>query len=351
MTHSKITRNEIIILEIFLTHSLFVGNGFARIFEVSGSDTWISMLLGTLLGIAILYIFDLVFKNVGYNLKLYLARHKILKFFLYPIMFIYFFILMAFPVLAVESLVNSYYLTNTSPFLIVIPFVILLLYMTVKGKLTIVKVFEFFMPFAIIFTLIGVIGLTKNINLDNFLPILNSSTQNIFLGSLIFAILTGAFNFLLIDENVDFKTKLIGYVLGCLDIILTSLVITGVLGKYFIKMYSFPEYMAIKKINLFSSLQNLENIIYMPGYFYLLSMSSLSLFKLKEMQKKESSIILPLLISILCICLITILYSNNYSLMILTSKYLTYVLGILMFILGPILYLLTKKRKRKTRSI
>ena len=347
MTHSKITKSEIIILEIFLTHSLFVGNGFARIFEVSGSDTWISMLLGMLLGIVILYIFDLVFKNVRYNLKLYLTQHKALKFFLYPIIFIYFFILMAFPVLAVETLVNSYYLTNTSPFLIVIPFVILLFYMSIKGKITIVRVFEFFMPFAILFTLIGILGLTKNLNFDNFLPILNNSTQNIFMGSLTFAILTGAFNFLLIDENVDFKTKLIGYILGCLDIILTSLVITGVLGKYFIKMYSFPEYMAIKKINLFSSLQNLENIIYMPGYFYLLSLASLALFKIKEMQKKESSFILPLLVSILCICLITILYSNNYSLIISTSKYLTYVLGILMFILGPVLYLLTKQRKKK----
>ncbi len=348
MTHSKITKVEFIILEFFLVHSFFIGNGFSRIFEISQNDTWISMILGTLLGIVILYIFHLIGKNVNNDLKTYLNNHKFVKLIFTPFIFIYLFILVMIPVFSLEALVNSYYLTNTNAFLIIIPFVLLIFYMMIKGKLTIIKVFEFVIPFIFILNLIGTFGLTKNINFNNILPILNNDYKNILLGSLIFAILSNSFSFLTIDEKIDFKTKLIGYIIACINLIITSIVITTVLGRYFIKMYSFPEYMVIKKINLFSFLQNLENILFMPGYFYLLSISSLSLFKIKELQKDEDNLTMPIFVCLAITIIIGSFYSNNYGITILTSKILPYILGINILILGPTLYIFTHKKKTKS---
>ena len=44
----------------FLSHFLFLGGGFARICELSNTDTCIAFILGTLLGIIIIYLINKV---------------------------------------------------------------------------------------------------------------------------------------------------------------------------------------------------------------------------------------------------------------------------------------------------
>ena len=61
----------------FLSHFLFLGGGFARICELSNTDTCIAFILGTLLGIIIIYLINKVSCNIP--LKEYIKKNTFLN--------------------------------------------------------------------------------------------------------------------------------------------------------------------------------------------------------------------------------------------------------------------------------
>lgn len=65
------------LLIYFLSHFLFLGAGFAKISELSNTDTCISFILGTLLGIIILYLINKVSGNIP--LKEYIKKKNLLN--------------------------------------------------------------------------------------------------------------------------------------------------------------------------------------------------------------------------------------------------------------------------------
>ena len=343
---TKPNKLEIIFLELFLTNSLFLGQGYARMFEITGKDSWISIIFGLIIGIFIIYIFHKMSIKTNHNIIKYIYNNTWLKIIYYPILFLYYLFLFFYPLLLIEALVNSYYLTNTNAYLIIIPFALLSFYMAHKKENIINKYVSFISPIIIVFFLITIIFMSTTLNINYFLPILTTSKASIVYSSLIFAIYSTSPFFLIIDKQVSFKTKILGYIISSIIVLINTVLVTGSLGNYYLKLYSFPEYMAIKKINLFSFLQNLENILYLPSYFYIVTLSSLALTKIESLyQKKNNNNLIIVIISIL---LISLLFSKNYELYIYLSKIITYLLGSFILLLGPILYLFINK---KTRSI
>ena len=69
MKANKLTNIQFIILEFFLTRSLFAGIGYSRMYQSSNKDTWLCMILGTLIGVFIIYIFHLNSKKIKNNLN------------------------------------------------------------------------------------------------------------------------------------------------------------------------------------------------------------------------------------------------------------------------------------------
>ncbi len=340
MIQSKHNNVELIIIEILLVNSFFVGEGYSRIFDISQTDAWISMILGTLLGIIIIYIFHILGKRINYNLKYLTNKHFLLKI----LLDIFLLILIIYPIIMIDSLVNSYYLTYTNPYLIIIPIVLLVLYLAIKGFRVISKTMTFIMPIIIITIVMGFIGLSTLVKIDNYLPTLIIPTKKILLGSLYFCIFSTSPLFLIIQEKADFKPKMVGYLLGCALVIILTGLVTGVLGNYFATLYSFPVYMAYKKINIFSFLQNLENILYMPSYIHAITLSSISLAKILELHQNK---ILPFLL-----CIVTIIFVNyvstHYNAYLMLSKIIPYILASFITILIFTILILSNK---KTRSI
>ena len=60
-----ITKRQYKILSFFLSRALFFGLGISKIFYYSGNDSWISAILGMILGTGILSLVYLIKKNVN----------------------------------------------------------------------------------------------------------------------------------------------------------------------------------------------------------------------------------------------------------------------------------------------
>ena len=100
-------------LTYFLSRSSMFGIGFYLIFKETSKDSWISLLLGTLLGIIIIYIFSLIKKYI--NNKTIIDSLKN-----YPLGKLYIFIFILFNLLLITTtlvilplFVNSFYLTHS----------------------------------------------------------------------------------------------------------------------------------------------------------------------------------------------------------------------------------------------
>ena len=349
MKANKITKNEFIVLQAFLTHTFFVTKGYSRIFELTHIDSVYSSLLGIILGILFIYIFHKLSNNIGHNLSSFLKQHKIIKILYLPIIYLFYLICLLYPITSLSSLVNSYYLTNTNIYLIIVPFILLSFFLATKGFQNISKISELTYPFIIIITIIGLILLIPELNFKLYTPILTSKPNNIILSSLTFALFSSIPSFFLIDENYPFRNRLEGYLIGTIGITLLIFTITGILGKYFMSIYSFPEYMVLKRINLLSFIENVENIFYIPAYFYVFIMCSLSLFKINKFQKNKKYNILSIISIIFTVLITGIIFNKNYNLIFLASKYIIIILGIFFLLLGPILCIISGKKK--TRSI
>ena len=121
-------------LTYFIARSSMFGIGFFLIFQNAGKDTWISILLGTILGLIILYIYNII-KNHLQNDTLQNKLKQTLIGKIYIVIMLLFYLYLTFITLMLLPLfVNSFYLTTTPKIIVNIPFLILAIYLSFKDK-------------------------------------------------------------------------------------------------------------------------------------------------------------------------------------------------------------------------
>ena len=121
-------------LTYFIARDSMFGLGFFLIFQNSGKDAWISVLLGTILGIIILYLYNLIKKNLNNNSLTETLKSTKLGIFYNFIFIIFYLYLMCIVLMLLPLFVNSFYLLTTPKLAINLPFIILAIYITFKGK-------------------------------------------------------------------------------------------------------------------------------------------------------------------------------------------------------------------------
>jgi hypothetical protein len=339
MTQDKITKFEYFVIEFYIIQGFFVGEAFSKLYHYTNKDTWISIIFGTLLGIVFLYINDKLNKKVKNDLNNNL-KNNIIKYIYYPIIYLYYLLVIILPLLLSNVLISSYYLQNTSHYLIIIPFIFLTIYLGLKGIKTIAKVGELLFPISIFFIIFLFLGFIPYIKLTNLLPILTVSTTNLLISTLFYAVFTTLPMFLLIDTNLNFHDTIKNYLIISLIIFIINFTVSAVLGKFFLKIYSFPEYMSLKRIKLLSFIENIENIGYIPWFANVLIMVSLAINRLYHFlnNKIKFALTITLIVIILCVYLIP-----NYGNILNLYKYAPYIMTIFLILLEPFLYILTKK--------
>lgn len=283
--------------------SLFLGIGINKIINNVGSDAWISVIFGSLIGLLIIYF-----------MKKSNVSNSILK-------LIYNFIIFSIDIFLITKLISSIYLNKTPDFIVLFPFLLIIYYSVTKGINTIFRVIGILFFIYLLITIIPVITLVPNINIDYFKPVVNNSWINILLSSIDFAVISTSP--LIIFPNLKDNFKYSSYIGASFILLLIFIVIIGNLGVDLAKLYRYPEYMVFKNISLMGFVENIQNIL---SYLWLIcsySVASITSFNIKKVIGYKG-LCFSFIIILLLFCIILF---NNYIYTEYLFNYYVYFLG------------------------
>lgn len=252
-----ITKRQFYIINFFLIKSLFIGFGFSLIYGKVATDAWISGIIGLIIGIFVVKILNKLNESKRLTLNNYNMVTSI--FFLVLISYIF-----HNTIVSVLTLVSSFFLIKTPVWFILIPILGLCLYATVKGIKTIARVAEIVFNIRFLMFIIEALGFLFLFEFDNLLPILNTSITSFTDATFCFvAFLTAP---LLVSYNLEVqditkKDYIKSFLLPAIANVIIILVIAAVFGEPLINMLRFPEYAILKKVDIFKSVNNIENIL------------------------------------------------------------------------------------------
>lgn len=327
----------------FLSHFLFLGGGFARICELSNTDTCIAFILGTLLGIIIIYLINKVSCNIP--LKEYIKKNTFLNILFKLIFFLYisFNLLILFVILS--GFLYSYFLPFTPSIISCLPFVILATYLSGKKIKDIYNVAFVLLFLSLFIIILKTTLLTNEFHYSNLFPILSVKPTSVFKASLIYAVISTSPLLILLNENIEFKASLKYYLLASLTNIIVGLTITLILGEL-INVYSYPEYTILRRIKFFKFIENIENFICINWFFDLFISLTLFITKIKDTLNIKNNII-PFLISFSILYIVNRYFANNYYNTMILYKFFPYVYGGFIIV---ILILASIKRLFKSKT-
>ncbi len=259
----KINNLEYQCLAYLLAFPLFMGIGISKMIRDVGSDVWISMIIGTILGLFIIFLFK----------KLPNKSNKYCSLIINTI-----FLLLG--TLIFNKLVGSIYLSKTPNLIIMIPGYALLIYTVYKGKEALFKTSSILIIVFMLLFLVAALVLIPSINIDYFLPIKTNSFSKIILSGVDMALLSTTPLVLL--PNAKEKLNYKNYLLASVTIYIIIICTLGNLGVDIAKIYRYPEYMVFKKISLLKSIENIENILFMIWIITIYNITSLASINIKE---------------------------------------------------------------------
>lgn len=319
----------------FASSCFFLASGYSLIFNTSSFDSWIAMIIGSVIGLVIVVISN----KFGFNkVKSYILNsHLKLPSRIIFTLFFSFIVFVNITILRVFT--TSFYLTKTPGWFIIIPFLLLCVYNSSKGIKTIAKEAQILMPISIVFIVLNMLGVCSDGNLDNFLPILYNPMSNILISSLYFAIFTAIPPLILFDTKISIKDNIKGYLLSAFILIFVGIIIIFVLGPNLIQIYRFPEYMVLKQLKLFNFVEKIENLVGMIWFFNLFITSSISLYNIdKTVKNTKTRFLLYVSLTLLIEC-----FAYHYELVLFIYKNMPYLLLAFGFIFFITIFL--QKRK------
>ncbi len=342
MKENKLTTFSLV---YFLSRSLFLGLGTSQIFKLAGSDTWISVILGTMIGLMFIYIICKFRERKG-NKKLNdcLSNTK-----LGLITRIFIIILAIFLIISANLIIEvfavSFFLYYTPGWFVILPLLVILFYFTLKGMKIVNRVSTALLPIGICLFLFAALSLVYLVKIPNFLPVLTVKTSKILLSSFIFAILSSVPNFFLIDHAISTKSHIISYLFAGFSMFVVVVISTGVLGPNLISLYRYPEYMILKKINIFNFIENIENLIAYLWYFDIfIFLGVITTFMKNLLPIKFNKIFLAtILLSVFIFC--GLFLFNNYKSALIVYYSAPYIIISLFIIIILLLLKVIKKRK------
>ena len=303
MKYNKLEYNSALYLSSI---SLFLGIGISKIINSIGSNSWISIILGTAIGLLINYIFT----------KLPEKNNKIF-------VYIYSTILLTLNLFLITKRISYIDLKRTPYIIVIIPLIIIIYYISNKR----IKI-------SFIYTLIYLIPLTAlapKINIDEFIPLLTSNIYDIIKCSLTYAFIstTPFILFPKFKENYNYKS----YLLSSILVLIIFVIIIGNLGTNLAKLYRYPEYMVFKEISLLGFIENIQNILSYLWLFCSFILSSMATYNIKRVSNNK--------ILIITLLLMTFILNNVLLKNYIYFEYITKYYGIILFSI-LILFLISK---------
>lgn len=316
-------------VKYFLTRSLFLGLGFSIIFNHTGSDAWISTLLGILLGIILIYIISFINTKIPNSLHDYLQKKEFLNILIKIVLSIFYLFYMFILLIIIATFLFSYYLPFTPTLVSVTPFLFLAILLANKGIKNIGRVARCLFYINVITTIIIAIFLSSYIVPTNYFPIMVNTKLDIFMGAFVLATISTAPYLISLGDKKSFKDNIKPYLFSCIFIIIMILVITGIFGNSLTRIFSYPEYSILRKIQLLNFIENVENIIAIILFFDSFIGLTYTLLKTKEIITLKNKVYLYIIAFTLMI-LVSIFIISNYISITYVYKGFTIIMFILM---------------------
>lgn len=338
---STLELGSIIIIELV---TMFSGINMSILKEGAGINSWIAALLSYILGF-ILLLLIIYFSNYYPDLQLHQKINhlfgKIIGFIINIILSIFLLVIGITILYNINNFILSQ-LLNKTPFIIsCLLLMTLIIYNTNKGLNVITKTSYILLSLNIVLFLINIFALIRHVDITNFLPLFKIDIENILPTTLkitstkVLPLIT----ILIIPKNkltnpkYYNKTIIISYIIATTISLLLVFVTFGVLGVDLVKAFEYPEYIVLRKINLFGFLERIENIIslqWIIGSFSYLSLIIYTISKSIPLKSKKAHTYINIIIGIILISLTLLIFKNN-------TIYDTYILNLFPYITGGII--------------
>lgn len=353
----KINTLQLTSMLIMLVVSATFGKGFYTVIKSSGVDSWISVIIAGIIGFLIIFAY-LYISNYEPDLSLPEKNKKlfgnIFGTIINYLITIIIFITSVSLFYDLTGFISSQFLQETPTFVIGIMFILIIIYINIKGIEVISRTSFALMFIGYILFFISFFGLLPQFDISNVKPFLEFGLTKPLNGSLYILMLNimTTIVLLIIPKNslVDYKklTKriIIFYIISIIMIFLVVFLTLGNLGIDLTKLYSFPEYVVLKRINIFGFIDRIENILVMQWIFSIFINISLCIYFMSNTIKKGNNKIITFILSFLLLIISNTVFKN-------TTLYNTYVYNIAIYfkyILVAIVILIIIKIKYNRRA-
>lgn len=313
-------------LIISLSGSAFWGILTSYMLSKSKNATIISMFIGFLLGLIISKIL-LTFYNKFPDLSLTNKIKKIYKKLSIIINFIILVIailMYTFLAYRLSNFLSSQYLIETPSIYFYIMILFLTTYTANKGIETVTRVSLITFYTSLIMFILDFINLIQYIDINNFLPLITVDYKDILISGIIYALfstiplffITTCKKDLLIDKNNFNKYYFIFYTISFLLVFGAIFVTLGIFGSNLVNMFDYPLYTVLKKIQIFSFIDSIENITASLWIFFTItscSILNLAIFNnIKEtFNLSNKNIIYKIIPTIIILIIPKFIFTNN----------------------------------------
>ncbi len=139
---------------------------------------------------------------------------------------------------------------------------------------------------------------------------------------------------------------MIFYIISILFILLISVFTIGVLGQYLASFYQYPEYILLKKVNLFGFIDRIENILSIGWILSTYATLTLIIYYISNFIKKnDKGNIIPFIITLLIILSSIFIFKNNTTFNMYITNIYPYIISILFIIMIIISVTILIKKK------
>ncbi len=321
----------------FLTRSLFFGLGISIICKYTNKDTYIGAIIGTLLGLLIILCYrHIILKKNNRSLNQIMNTNKIIGTLARVLLLFASTIILIYSLLSYKTFVSSFLLATTPVYMILLPWLILLVYAAFSGLDMIHKLATSLLPISLVLSLLSIISVFGNFDYYNFLPFLTTKTSNMLMTIIAFAGISTFPGLLTLHFASDTKHYIKYYLLSALLVVIAILCINGVFGEILVNVFRFPEYMVLKQVKLLDFIEKVENILSIAWAFDLFITSSFSIYSIKELLPKKKNNYITIIIIVIIAIIIDKFFDFNY----INELFLYYALPYISLIFPIIIILL-----------
>lgn len=330
----KITNLEIGSLIFFLMHASFIGITFSSLTHTLKQDSYLGILLGSLIGLIPILIYLYIFNyepNLNLNEKNIKLFGKLLGNVINIIILIFTLIIITIVFSNLVTIIKSDYLSKTPIILVIITFIIPIYYAVNTGLKSICRTSLIFFYITIFLIIISNLGLLIQIDINNFKPLLYNN-NNLLNGSIYFIIYNITPLYLIniipknsiMHNNKTTKYIIIFYILSIISLLCINLNIIGILGYKLSSLFKYPEYQILKHVSIIGISSRIDSILFIQWIFEILIFVILGLYHIVNTSQSFINEKNNIFLTIYCIVIIslTLIVPNDLFLNLLSLKIL-----------------------------